>query len=428
MRWSEIRVLYTRELRSALRERSIVVSSLLLPVLVYPVILWLVFTGITFVQGQSERATSRIAVFEVPASHEELVDSLAALRSVELNAEISTPDAAVTAVRAGELDAAVFFEPAEGAAAALADNFRVRVVYDRAEDRSRRAVSRIASVVGEFRERWTDREAAALGIVPEALEPFGIARENISTDDELAGMLLGFMVPTFLIIMVGLGCFYPAIDATAGERERSTWETLMTVSASRSSVLIAKYLYVATMGIAAGLLNVTAMTASLGVLLAPLAGGEVLLTFRLPLAAVPVLFVGAAGLALFFAAAMMILASFARTFKDGQAMVTPVYYLALMPIFMGQSFDRRLTFELALIPIVNVTQMMRDALLGAISWPLTVLSMAVLLTLVALCLVVARQILRFEDHMLGTYDGSFWRFVRERLLPGRRTARFGGNA
>lgn len=428
MRWSEIRVLYLRELRSALRERSIVVSSLLLPVLVYPVILWLVFTGITFVQGQSERATSRIAVFEVPASHEELVDSLAALRSVELNAEISTPDAAVTAVRAGELDAAVFFEPAEGAAAALADNFRVRVVYDRAEDRSRRAVSRIASVVGEFRERWTDREAAALGIVPEALEPFGIARENISTDDELAGMLLGFMVPTFLIIMVGLGCFYPAIDATAGERERSTWETLMTVSASRSSVLIAKYLYVATMGIAAGLLNVTAMTASLGVLLAPLAGGEVLLTFRLPLAAVPVLFVGAAGLALFFAAAMMILASFARTFKDGQAMVTPVYYLALMPIFMGQSFDRRLTFELALIPIVNVTQMMRDALLGAISWPLTVLSMAVLLTLVALCLVVARQILRFEDHMLGTYDGSFWRFVRERLLPGRRTARFGGNA
>lgn len=428
MRWSEIRVLYLRELRSALRERTIVVSSLLLPVLLYPVILWLTFTGITFVQGQSERATSRIAVFDAPASHSELVDSLAALRSVELIEGVPTADSAVAALRAGELDAAVVFEAAEGGAAALAENFRVRVFYDRAEDRSRRAESRVASVVGEYRDRWVDREAAAAGIVSDVLEPFAVARDNVSTDDELAGILLGLMVPMLLIIMVGLGCFYPAIDATAGERERSTWETLMTVSASRSSVLIAKYLYVATMGIVAGLLNVVAMIASLGVLLAPLAGGEALPSFRLPLASVPVLLVGAIGLALFFAAAMMILASFARTFKDGQAMVTPVYYLALLPIFMGQSFDRRLTVEVALIPIVNVTQMMRDALQGAISWPLTALTLAVLLALVVLCLIVARQILRYEDHMLGTYDGSFWRFMRERMLPGRRTAKLGGNA
>ena len=67
MRWSEIRVLYLRELRSALRERSIVVTSLLLPVLLYPVMLWLMFTGMTFVQGLSEQATSRVAVFEALA-------------------------------------------------------------------------------------------------------------------------------------------------------------------------------------------------------------------------------------------------------------------------------------------------------------------------------------------------------------------------
>ena len=46
--------------------------------------------------------------------------------------------------------------------------------------------------------------------------------------------------------LVAVGCFYPAIDSTAGERERSTWETLMTVSASRGSIIAAKYLYVAS--------------------------------------------------------------------------------------------------------------------------------------------------------------------------------------
>ena len=59
------------------------------------------------------------------------------------------------------------------------------------------------------------------------------------------------MMSFFLVIMVALGCFVPSIDSTAGERERSTWETLMTVSAPRSSVILAKYLYVATLGILA---------------------------------------------------------------------------------------------------------------------------------------------------------------------------------
>ena len=40
-RVAEIRTLYTRELRSALRERNIVINSIILPILLYPVLLWL---------------------------------------------------------------------------------------------------------------------------------------------------------------------------------------------------------------------------------------------------------------------------------------------------------------------------------------------------------------------------------------------------
>jgi sodium transport system permease protein len=60
------------------------------------------------------------------------------------------------------------------------------------------------------------------------------------------------MVPFLTLITVALASFYPAIDATAGERERSTWETLMTVAAPRGNVAAAKYLYVATFGAAWG--------------------------------------------------------------------------------------------------------------------------------------------------------------------------------
>jgi ABC-type Na+ efflux pump permease subunit len=208
----------------------------------------------------------------------------------------------------------------------------------------------------------------------------------------------------------------PSVDTTAGERERSTWETLLTVAASRSSVIVAKYLYVATLGILAGLLNVVAMFLSIGAVLKPLMQGNEALSFSIPGLAFPVMALGAVVLALFFAAGMMILASFARTFKDGQAMVQPVYWLVFIPMLLGQQTDLTLTPTIAAIPIANVTMMIRDALNGVFQWPLIAETVAVNLAVVALFLWVARRILVFEDFLLGSFDGSFWRFLKERIV------------
>ena len=77
MNWSEIRVLYARELKSALRERTIVINTILLPIFLYPVLLWVMFTGITFVQGMNEGFESRVAVVTpLEGGHASLINSL----------------------------------------------------------------------------------------------------------------------------------------------------------------------------------------------------------------------------------------------------------------------------------------------------------------------------------------------------------------
>jgi len=113
---------------------------------------------------------------------------------------------------------------------------------------------------------------------------------------------------------------------------------------------------------------------------------------------------------------MMILAAFARTFKDGQAMVTPVYWLALLPILLGQQTDQTLTPAIAAIPVANAARMIRDAINGVFIWPLIAETLAVLLVMVAACLLLARTVLQFEDLLIGSFDGSFWRFAKERLM------------
>jgi sodium transport system permease protein len=223
--------------------------------------------------------------------------------------------------------------------------------------------------------------------------------------------------------MVAFGCFYPAIDSTAGERERSTWETLMTVAPSRLSVVTAKYLYVATLGVSAGILNVLAMFASIGAVLPPLirGGSGPAIDFSFPPFAVPVMMIGAVALGLLFAAAMMVLASFARTFKEGQGMIMPVFWLALLPILLGGAQDRTLTPLIALVPVANVAQMIKDAIRGVYLWPLILETVLVEGLLVLLCLVVARFVLRFEEFLLGSHGGSLWRFLKAHYGKERHT-------
>jgi sodium transport system permease protein len=410
----DVTTLYVQELRSALRERNIVVYSVLLPLLLYPLLLWAIFAGLTFVRGQQEGFVSRVALVGLPAGHEALRDELTRDKKVEL-VESPPPDRAADAVREGTVDAVADFEDVEtGGTGVAPPNFRVRVVYDASKDRSAGAKARIDDAVERYRTAWVSREAARLGLAPSEFAAFAVTSVNVASARNVGAFLLKMLLPTLLVAMVALGCFYPAIDATAGERERSTWETTMTLAADRSSIVAAKYLYVATLGFAAGLLNIAAMVLTIGPILASLLGSDAAekMSFAIPVAAVPVVALGAMLTALFIAAGMMICAAFARTFREGQSMVSPFYLLVILPALFLQTPDLEFTWRLALVPVINVAMMFRDAISGVFQWPLIATTVAVELALIAACLALARRILDAEDVLTGAFTGSVVTFLR----------------
>lgn len=97
-------------------------------------------------------------------------------------------------------------------------------------------------------------------------------------------------------------------------------------------------------------------------------------------------------------------------------MITPVYWLVFIPILLGDQTDVNLSLGSALIPIGNVTMMIRDAIGGVFLWEWIAVTLLFTLSLVAVLLLLARQILKFEDFLLGAFDGSFWRFAKEKLF------------
>ena len=420
MDWRQVGLLYRREIRAALREKSIVINSILIPAFLYPFLLWAVLNGILFATGQGEKARARVIFQSWPESHPKLRQSLQHDQRIEA-LEFNRPLAEVElAIQRGTVDALVEFLAPTNSGAALPGNFAVRVTYNQARERSSAARERVVEQIRNYRDGWITRAARKLGLEAAVWQGFTLAHRNVASNRQMGTFVLGLVAPLIFVVMVAVGTFYPAVDAIAGERERNTWETLMSCAASRVSVVTAKYLYAVTMGGLAGVLNLAVVLLTLKPVFGPLlaqAGRNI--DCAVPLAALPVALVAAILLAGFIAAGMMLLAVFARTFKEGQAMAAPFYMLVLLPVMFLQAPEIKFTPALACLPVVNVTLALREALAGKFHWPELAISLAVSLALIAVCIRAAAGVLQIEEILVGSYGGGPGKFLREHLFKPR---------
>lgn len=178
-----------------------------------------------------------------------------------------------------------------------------------------------------------------------------------------AAFSLTTLIPLVLILMTITGAVYPAIDLTAGERERGTLEALMAAPVPRLGLLAAKYVAVVTVALLTATANLLAMTITLVTTglgkalfgqsgLSPLVLVEVL--------ALLVLFAG------FFSAVLLALTSFARSFKEAQAYLIPVMLLSLAPGLISLMPGVEFNGLLAVTPLVNIVLLARDLFDGSV--------------------------------------------------------------
>ncbi|HZI50386.1 MAG TPA: ABC transporter permease [Terriglobia bacterium] len=418
MNLKDIRTLYLRELRSALRERGIVVYSIIIPVVLYPLLIWLVYTAFSYASGQAEEMKSQIVLRNLPVTHLDLRQAFRADRGIEIKFS-EDPD---RDIKNGTLDLIVDFVQVQDAPPLAEGNIGIHLTYDASRDESATARARVKRVIDRYRDGFIEREAARLGVTRSQLQGFRVEELNVSSNTEMGRFVLGLLLPVMLVIMLAMGAVYPAIDTTAGERENGTWETMMTAATSRENILVAKYLYVATMSFVAGCLNVMAMMFTMRSNIA-LIGGPAGLSFRVPLASIPVIVAGAVLLALFIAAGMLILASFARTFKEGQSLVSPFMIAFVLPLVFIQSPSQEFTTGVAFIPVVNVAMMFRQAIGGYFDWQPIAITIAMEVLFVIVALKIATTLVEREDFMMDSAGGAFRRLLRRWTGRGTESGR-----
>lgn len=340
-RAGQVALTLRKELRETLRDRRTLAAMLLFPLVIYPLISLVVLQVATAKEKQKQERPSRVAL----TGPVELTGDL----EIRLRADPTRFDVAAAGARAdvesGAIDALVIAT----AARAPEESARVEIVYDATRDESRLAEERLSAVVSRIMPK---------GCVAQ----YAVARADTATRARLGGYLLAKILPIVIVLMVIVGAFYPAIDVTAGERERGTLETTFTAPVRRADLLLGKVLAVTAIASLTGALNLLSMSATL-LHSFRVAAPELALDLPLGQTAAAALVILPA--AFLFGAAFVAVGVLARGFKEAQNLLMPVYFLAFAPAMIATVGEWKLRGPAALLPGVNVTLLARDLVLGA---------------------------------------------------------------
>jgi len=235
------------------------------------------------------------------------------------------------------------------------------------------------------------------GALPPAVRMISTATgKKVDAMTSLAGIL-----PLILILMTITGAVYPAIDLTAGERERGTMEAMIATPAPRFLLLLSKYVAVVTVAVLTALANLLAcwITLSIGGL------GRALLGERgLSLLAIaqilPLLVIFAA----FFSAILLAMCSFARSFKEAQAYLIPVMLVSLAPALLTLMPNIEFSTLLGIVPLVNILLLSRDIMTGSPQALPAFAAVFSTLLYAAAALVVASRLFGAESATAGSQE------------------------
>ena len=236
-------------------------------------------------------------------------------------------------------------------------------------DASKHAQRRILDALEEHHKRALDERLRGFALPPALIQIYTLKGEDSASPEQRFRHILGGILPWLIVMMTVMGAFYPAIDLTAGEKERGTLETLLTAPITPTEIVAGKYLTVCCIALVAGLLNVLSLSFTMrqALRLAPTPKGATPLHLSFSWGEIALLLGFLFLVAALSSALMMMVASFARSFKEAQNYVTPVYIACFMPGMVSMLPGFTATPVTAFIPLVNVSYALKSLVQGDLS-------------------------------------------------------------
>jgi len=366
-------LVFKKEILELLRDRKTLFFMVALPIVVFP----LLFGGAIYFTSQAMTEAQNKTLEYVIVGEQNAPELVAEFKQVE-NLSLQSPseafadeDAMKAAVKNGRYDFII----------AIPDNYApdientgqivFKIYLNDAELNS--VQSRLSEIIDTFEERFQRHAFARLNMDESQqktlLDPMVIEKVNVADEREKVGAMVGGMIPYMLFLLCLQGAMLPAADIGAGEKERGTLETLLLSPISRTDIVMGKFLTIATAGAVSALVTVVSMAIWSVILSQGMAIGFVSkFIASIGVVDVALVFLMLVPIVSMFAAILLSLSIYARSYKEAQGYMTPLVFVVIVPVILAAIPGIELKGIWAWVPLTNVALAIKELIKGTMDY------------------------------------------------------------
>jgi sodium transport system permease protein len=360
---NHFKTIFRKEFTDTIRDRRTIFVMVIFPMLLVPLLLTVVAKLQTSSMRKAEEKILRVG-FVTNGNAPGLAEELFKARGLRVVEGVSA-DSAEAFIRSDSLDAVIVVAQTFDAEVKGMRAGNVSLYYKSSEDYDM-VKRRLSTVLDGYEKSLTAERFKRLNLDVGIMRAVRVVDHDVASVKERLGKAVGGMVPYFFVIFCFMGSMYPAIDLAAGEKERGTMETLLTAPVSRFQILLGKFAVVVLTGI------LSAGVSMLGVYVAVRQVQEIppelmqvimgILDVQTILLVLSLLL----PLTVFFAAFLLSLSIFAKSYKEAQSLISPLTIVVILPVLVGIMPGVELDTVTAMVPVLNVSLATREIIAGTI--------------------------------------------------------------
>ncbi|MDE5778830.1 MAG: CPBP family intramembrane metalloprotease [Lachnospiraceae bacterium] len=362
MNRKRLRTLYKKEILDVIRDKKTVLMMLVMPVILYPLIFLVVMQVVMLINQTQQEQTYYIAYDNVSDEHRIVLNDWITGDEDELDYMLKEVESDEPEKDLKEENIDVYITTKVTDSQVVYELHYLSAISD-----SNMASDLLKEEIDAYAKHESENNVKAAGLdVEHMLYPVKSEFVDTSSSESSIGNILGSIIPFLLIVSIMTGAMYAAVDATAGEKERGTLETLLTMPVVNSELIMSKFLSVATIAVVSVLMNVISIGGIAVYLYSTMSAlsdamGEFSVASFIP--AICITIVCVIAFALFISAVAMCVCAFAKSVKEANNYISPLSLVVMFTSYVGFIPTIDLNTKTALIPVANICLLIKNLLI-----------------------------------------------------------------
>ncbi len=343
-------IVFFKEMKCIFRDKKTFIIGVLIPLILMPAMIAL--TDFSFNKNKNAADNLIISISNTDNSFYKFCHRCKGITVKDVKD-------APSAIKNGEIAIYVLIDQDLDQKILSGEPFKFNIDYNQSSLSSVAATRAMAQYELDFRNLVMNKNFSSLEELNQAISEYSNFKTE-STDSSISNSLLYLVLiaPLMIMIYCFVGSSSTALELSTGEKERSTWEPLLSTGISRRFIIVGKLLaatftgFMSTLSTIIGFLGYLYFEGTLKSSGISWAGMIILIIISLFISA-------------FISSISLALGIYSKSNKEAQTYFVPVLAFIVAPGYMATSMDVRNVglFELS-IPMLNIVCVIKESLIG----------------------------------------------------------------